>query len=72
MLGGIEADIAGQQQGFQFFEQFVVDLAAREKRFSLPPNCARVRARPALSRSRHGAGLAASALAGECILRRGG
>jgi hypothetical protein len=35
VLGGIEADVAAQQQGFQIFEQFVVDLAAREKRLQL-------------------------------------
>jgi hypothetical protein len=33
--GRFDADVAGQQQGFQFFEQFVVDLAAREDRFEL-------------------------------------
>jgi hypothetical protein len=53
VLRRIEADVAGQQQGLEFFEQFVVDLAAREQRFSFPPNCARVRASPALSRCRH-------------------
>jgi hypothetical protein len=35
MLGGIEADVAAQQQGFEIFEQFVVDLAAREEQLQL-------------------------------------
>jgi hypothetical protein len=30
MAGRLDADVAGQQQGFQFLEQLVVDLAARE------------------------------------------
>ena len=30
VLRGIQADVAGQQQGFELFEQLVVDLAARE------------------------------------------
>jgi hypothetical protein len=42
MLGGVEADVAGQQQAFQLFEQFVIDLAAREQRFQL---AAKLRAR---------------------------
>jgi hypothetical protein len=57
VLGGIEADIATQQQRFQIFEQLVVDLAAGKKRSqpaaelcprprqaglqSLPPRCRR-------------------------------
>jgi hypothetical protein len=30
VLGRLDAAVAGQQQGFQFLEQFVIDLAARE------------------------------------------
>ena len=35
VLGGFHADIAGEKQGFELFEQFVVDLATRKNGFEL-------------------------------------
>ena len=35
VLGGLNADVAGEQERFEVFEQFIVDLAAGKEGFEL-------------------------------------
>ena len=50
--GRLDADVAGEEEGFQLFEKLVVDLAPGKQRLELAAHWARVLDKPLNRRSR--------------------